>query len=140
MSRFITLRAPVQIGGNGSGGGGIQPSVVPGYGSGHGSTWCYHGYQIFSVTHGSVACRAGLEAGDIILMLNGRLMTCQNALNAAVASSQHQRVACVVLNVRTGMPTTVWCDFSGGGFVQPGWPGGGVQPSYNSGITANRDR
>lgn len=126
MSRFISLRAPVQVGG----GGGIQTSVAPGYGSG--GTWCYSGYQIVSVNHGGVACRAGLEVGDIILMLNGRLMTCQNALNAAVAASQHQRVPCVVLNVRTGVPTTVWCNFSGGGYIQP------AQPSYQSNARGNR--
>ena len=133
MSRFISFQAPVYVEG---GGGGIQPNVVPGNGGGFG-TWCYHGYQIVSVTHGGVACRAGLETGDIILMLNGRQMTNQQSLNAAVAASQGQRVACVVINVRTGAPTTVWCDFTGGGYVQPGF-GGGIQPAQSNSRQQNR--
>ena len=134
MSRFISLRAPVQIGG-GYGGGEIRPSVAPGYGTG--ASWAYNGYQIHSVTHGGVACRAGLETGDIIVMLNGRLMTCRNALDAAVASSQNQRVSCIVINVRSGHLTTVWCDFTGGGYTQPGFGGGEIRPSYQSNPATN---
>ena len=134
MSRFISLRAPVQIGG-GYGGGGIQPSVAPGYGTG--GTWAYGGYKIHSVNYGGVANRAGLEAGDIIVMLNGRLMTCRNALDTAVASSQNQRVSCIVINVRSGQLTTVWCDFTGGGYVQPGFGGGEIRPSYQSNSAGN---
>ena len=136
MSQLIGLQQPIQIGGGGSpiqpaGGGSIQPAFnqVNQVNPNGGMVWVYNGFMVHSVNHGSVACRAGLESGDIILMLNGFQMTDQQSLNRAVAASQNQRVACQVRDVRTGQPTTVWCDFSGNSVIQPANPIGGIQPA-----------
>ena len=129
MTRFISLSRPWQVSGSTpSQSGGISTLVLPG--SGQTSFWCQYGNQITSVTQGSVADRAGLESGDIILTLNGYRILSSRSLRRAVAFSQYRRVSCDVVNIRTGMLTTVWCDFTGGGFTPP-QPSFG-QPSNNS--------
>lgn len=122
MTQFISLQRPIQLSGQGGGGAqfhsqGHQVAVSPPVGGG--GSWAYYGYRITNVTPGGVAQRAGLEVGDIILSLNNLPMTNQYSLRSAIKNSQGRTVSASVLNVRTGMPTVVYCTFSEMGT----WPG-----------------
>ena len=112
MTHFIPLQRPVQISGaSGQPSFQQQPSVAVSPPVSSGRT-AYYGFYIANVTPGSVAQRAGLEVGDIVLSLNNQPMRDQYSLRSAIMYSQNRTVSAVVLNVRTGMPTVVYCSFS----------------------------
>lgn len=140
MTHFMSLQRPVQMSGGGASGGQVNyqqnqiQAVGPRVGPPVSNSWAYTGYHIANVTPGSVAQRAGLEVGDIILSLNNRPMTDPYALRSAIMSSQHRNVSATVLNVRTGMPTVVYCSFSHS-FPQP-YMGGGVPQMQQMGHAA----
>ena len=59
-----------------------------------------HGMHVTSVLPGSIAQRLGLEAGDVILRVNNRSLTCEHDLQDALEGAS--RVRLLVQDVRSG--------------------------------------
>jgi hypothetical protein len=81
----------------------IVPSDLPKLGF-SGQIIAGQGMRIAWVAPGGLVARAGLESGDVIVRMNGRLILCQTdyelALRSAVANGGHLDL--VVRNIRSG--------------------------------------
>jgi hypothetical protein len=92
-----------------------QPYVLPGGGGMSVPKMNYTGYvipgegmRIVSVQPGGIAARAGLEPGDTIRRINGRLISCKSEYDAAMinAAMNGGHVDLLVRNVRYGWDWT----------------------------------
>ena len=93
---------------------GVYYNLIPGY-----------GYQINSVSWGSLASQVGLEPGDVLLSVNGFRMTHHGAHYPALQQAQYNggNVWMRIRDVRTGFVVTRSANLFA-------WSGGGVYGGY----------